>query len=307
MAREYSPYACNLYIGCSHICRYCYAPHTLQRTEASYFGVPSPRKNVLYLMNKELFFHVPNKQVLLSFIGDCYCDNTIKEIIMNENLFSGKADAYATARPSYPAAAIDYIRSLAPPHAIYADVGAGTGKFTELLAKAGDRVFAVEPNADMIERLRSAMLPYPNVMIVSASAENTTMPEHSVDVITCAQALHWFDGEMFRAECRRIGKQNALVIAIYNGIPEENSSINHKFATDTFFKNPTGRRFSNPTYHTHETWLKYVTSCSHDPLPSDTNYALHIEQMNEIFGRDSKDECLTLGFVTTVYSEMIDE
>jgi len=41
MAKEYSPYACNLYIGCTHCCRYCYAPHTLQRTPREYFIITS--------------------------------------------------------------------------------------------------------------------------------------------------------------------------------------------------------------------------------------------------------------------------
>jgi DNA repair photolyase len=76
MAKEYSPYACNLYIGCSHCCRYCYAPHTLQRSAGSYFGRPSPRKDVLKYLEKDLQERRYSKQILLSFIGDVYCDNT---------------------------------------------------------------------------------------------------------------------------------------------------------------------------------------------------------------------------------------
>lgn len=53
-ANEYSPYACNLYIGCSHRCRYCYAPHTLQRSADNYFGIPTPRNNLLKELEKNL-------------------------------------------------------------------------------------------------------------------------------------------------------------------------------------------------------------------------------------------------------------
>ena len=75
MAREYSPYALNIYIGCSHRCKYCYAPHTLQRSEDNYFGKPEPRKDILKLLEKDLKKNVYTEQVLLSFVGDVYCDN----------------------------------------------------------------------------------------------------------------------------------------------------------------------------------------------------------------------------------------
>lgn len=75
MAREYSPYALNIYIGCSHRCKYCYAPHALQRTEDNYFGKPEPRKDILKLLEKDLKKNVYTEQVLISFVGDVYCDN----------------------------------------------------------------------------------------------------------------------------------------------------------------------------------------------------------------------------------------
>jgi len=73
MAREYSPYACNLYIGCSHMCKYCYAPRVLQRSDESYFGVPRPRRDVLSHLAKDLQTKSYKKQILLSFVGDVYC------------------------------------------------------------------------------------------------------------------------------------------------------------------------------------------------------------------------------------------
>jgi len=73
-AREYSPLACNLYMACSHKCRYCYAPHVLQRNADTYFRIPHPRKDVLKNIEAELKANVPTKQVMLSFIGDVYCE-----------------------------------------------------------------------------------------------------------------------------------------------------------------------------------------------------------------------------------------
>ena len=75
-AREYSPYAANLYIGCSHGCQYCYAPHALQRRPGDYFGTPAPRRDVLKLLDQDLQKQRYDKQILLSFIGDVYCQTT---------------------------------------------------------------------------------------------------------------------------------------------------------------------------------------------------------------------------------------
>jgi 16S rRNA A1518/A1519 N6-dimethyltransferase RsmA/KsgA/DIM1 with predicted DNA glycosylase/AP lyase activity len=92
---------------------------------------------------------------------------------MNTENFSGKAQAYAAARPGYPDEAIEYIRSLVRQDAVFADVGAGTGKFTELIARHGYEVFAVEPNDDMRKQLEITLKPYINVKIINGAAEKT--------------------------------------------------------------------------------------------------------------------------------------
>jgi len=75
-AREYSPLALNLYMGCSHRCVYCYAPSCLQKSRENYFAVPEPRKDLLSNLEKELKKSRPTQQVLLSFIGDPYGETT---------------------------------------------------------------------------------------------------------------------------------------------------------------------------------------------------------------------------------------
>lgn len=76
MAREYSPFALNIYIGCSHRCKYCYAPGTLQRSMQNYFGIPSPRRNIISLVESDLKRNAYHEQILLSFVGDVYCEST---------------------------------------------------------------------------------------------------------------------------------------------------------------------------------------------------------------------------------------
>ena len=226
---------------------------------------------------------------------------------MNTELFTGKAEQYAMARPGYPIGAIDYICSLVPADAIFADIGAGTGIFTQEIAKRGYTIYAIEPNSDMLEQLKTTANQYKSVKIISAPAEATTLPDKSVDIIICAQALHWFDLMAYEKECKRIGKPGVIVAAVYN-ITHGGSSITHsKLAQDEFFKNPTIKEFPNPIFYTREKWIAYMTSHSHDPLPTDPEYDEHIAKVNAMFDEESIDGLLCREVVTKVYFEKMDK
>ena len=73
-AREYSPKALNIYLSCTHGCEYCYAPSCRHQTREQYFAKPYPRKDIAKKLWKELDRESPKEQVLLSFIGDVYCE-----------------------------------------------------------------------------------------------------------------------------------------------------------------------------------------------------------------------------------------
>lgn len=223
--------------------------------------------------------------------------------MINTELFSGKAQKYADARPGYPDQAMDYIATLVPSNAIFADIGAGTGKFTIILARYGYELFAVEPNADMRELLTVELRPFNNVKIVAGTAETTTLPDHSIDVITCAQALHWFEPDEFRAECKRIGKPEYKVIGIHNVAPGEDSILNGSQRTHDFFRDPIVREFDNTISYTRKNWIKYMSSHAKDPLPSDPEYSAHIDMVNAMFDRESTDGLLIREVVTKVYYE----
>jgi len=230
------------------------------------------------------------------------------EKVMNAEAFTGRAKAYAKTRPGYPDEAVDYIRNLVPSTAVFADIGAGTGKFTAIIAKYGYKIFAVEPNVDMREQLADTLEAFPNIKIVNGLAEDTMLPDCSVDVIVCAQALGWFDLKAFREECCRIGKSGAFVVSIYNDIPNDNfvprnNRLTNKQATDLFFENPIMREFSNPIFYTRERWIQYNESISDNPQPFDAGYDKHIAKVNMIFDHKNVNGLICHDLVTRVFSE----
>lgn len=128
--------------------------------------------------------------------------------------FSDRADHYASYRPSYPAQAIAAIlEGLGDPTQLtIADIGAGTGIASRLLAQTGATIWAVEPNAAM----RAAAKPDPHIIWHNATAEQTDLPTASVDLVTCFQAFHWFDPDLALSEFHRILKPGGRVALVWN-------------------------------------------------------------------------------------------
>lgn len=128
--------------------------------------------------------------------------------------FSDRATDYARFRPTYPPEAIAALIGVtADPHALTAaDIGAGTGISSRLLADRGVKVWAVEPNAAM----RDAAEPHPRVEWRDATAEQTGLDDRSVERVTCCQAFHWFEPDAALKEFQRILKPTGRVALMWN-------------------------------------------------------------------------------------------
>lgn len=114
--------------------------------------------------------------------------------------FGSAADAYERGRPSYPSSVIDWL--LPSDARVAVDLGAGTGQLTRLLASKDVDVVAVEPSAEMREKL-SAKLPA-NARSLAGRAEQIPLPDDSVNLVLAAQAWHWFDVKLAVPEIARI-------------------------------------------------------------------------------------------------------
>ncbi len=132
--------------------------------------------------------------------------------------FSDRVENYIKYRPTYPAQVIEYLKSenVLKPDSIIADIGSGTGISTELFLKNGNTVYAVEPNDAMREGAEKLLSAYNNFKSINATAEKTTLPDNSIDLIICAQAFHWFDIPKVKVEFKRILKPTGRICLMWN-------------------------------------------------------------------------------------------
>ena len=125
--------------------------------------------------------------------------------------FGAVADVYERARPGYPDDAVRWLAGQVPVDVV--DVGAGTGKLTRSLVAHGHRVTAVEPLEAMLEQLRAAA---PSATAVVGSAESIPLPDGSADVVTAAQAFHWFDQPVALREIARVLRPGGRIALVWN-------------------------------------------------------------------------------------------
>jgi SAM-dependent methyltransferase len=123
--------------------------------------------------------------------------------------FSGHAADYRAFRPNYPQELFAFLASAAPGRDLAWDCGTGSGQAAVGLADHFARVFATDASS---EQVRNAE-PHPKVEYAVAPAEKCPLPDASADLVTAAQALHWFDHDRFYAEVRRVCKPGALLAA----------------------------------------------------------------------------------------------
>ena len=133
-------------------------------------------------------------------------------------IFSQKVQDYLKSRPDYPAALFDRLAECGalPNNAVIADIGSGTGSLTKSLLDLGHEVFALEPNDEMRQAAERILIDYPGFWSSAGSAEQTGLPDSSVDLVTAAQAFHWFDAPRARDECLRILRPHGRVALIWN-------------------------------------------------------------------------------------------
>ena len=242
--------------------------------------------------------------------------------------FSGRAGRYAQYRPGYPAEAVDWIISQTgiEPGAMAADIGSGTGKFTRLLLERGYRVQAVEPNQNMREAAEQELSGHPGFTSLPFSAEETGIAGGSVDLITSAQAFHWFDREKCKAEWKRILKPGGMAVLVWNARSDEYGqdsglmaeygaaikkwSVNYPFTqqdnmTPAVYAAFFGGGYEEKHFHwrqpyTYDELLGFSLSKSYAPLPGHEHYEPLAEALKDIMERYGEGGVVYLQYQTEV-------
>ena len=122
-----------------------------------------------------------------------------------KDLFSVQAKDYAKYRPTYPAGLYTYLASLTTPKKIVWDVGTGNGQAAIELAKDFEQVNATDPSEKQISEAQAR----PNISYHIEAAETPSLTKASVNLITVAQAFHWFDHARFAEACKAVAAPGA--------------------------------------------------------------------------------------------------
>jgi SAM-dependent methyltransferase len=146
-----------------------------------------------------------------------------------EDHFSGHSDQYAQSRPHYPDEIYAYLASIAPAHFLAWDCGTGNGQAAIGLAKYFEKVYATDASVEQISRAHT----HEKVEYHVEPAEHISLDDSSVDLITVAVAIHWFNFDEFYRKAKRVLKPAGILAAwTYNSVeisPEIDSLIWHYY------------------------------------------------------------------------------
>lgn len=129
--------------------------------------------------------------------------------------FSKQAAIYAKYRPHYPDELYKYLAMLTLEHTLAWDCGTGNGQAASGLSKYFQKIIATDPSEKQI----SNAIPAENVVYHVEKAEEISLETNSVDLITIANALHWFDFDSFYRQANRVLKKDGVIAAWACGLP----------------------------------------------------------------------------------------
>ena len=238
--------------------------------------------------------------------------------------FSDRVEDYIKYRPHYPQQIIEILTNKAGlnHNSIIADIGSGTGISSSLFLKNRNRLYAIEPNKEMRESAELFFLKDENFISVNGTAEQTNLKEHSIDIIFCAQAFHWFNKRETKIEFNRILRKDGHIVLVWNvrkeksdfqkgyemilGSIPEYKNVNHRNIAEgeiiDFFSPGIMYKESVPNFQLFNLdGLKgRLKSSSYCPKEGD-EYKKLMQEVNDLFYKFEKDRIVKFEYETDIY------
>jgi SAM-dependent methyltransferase len=240
--------------------------------------------------------------------------------------FSSRVENYVRYRPGYPPDVLELLKNkcVLTSDSVIADIASGTGIFTRMLAKNGNRVFGVEPNDEMRRAGERLLESYSGFKSIAGTAEETTLPDHSVDIVTAAQAAHWFDREKARGEFIRILKPGGWLVLLWNERRTDSTPFLREYehlllAYGTDYREVRHERttaeiadfFSPSPFRSSTLEMRQevdyaglegrLLSSSYTPMPDHKNYEPMLRELRRIFDAHQDNGSVSLDYNTLVY------
>ena len=241
--------------------------------------------------------------------------------------FTDRVEDYIKYRPSYPQEVIQTLVQEVglSDDMVIADIGSGTGILTSQLLETACKVFAIEPNAAMRAAAESMLGNHPGFVSINATAENTSLPDQSLDGITAGQAFHWFDRLATKMEFRRILRPGGFIALVWNSWQTDSSEFMTgytkllvEWGTDyqrvsrtnvddvairQFFHPRTFQKFIFPNCQTfdYEGLKGRLFSSSYTPKEDHSNYEPLILGLRQLFDQYQHNDAIQFEYVTTLY------
>jgi ubiquinone/menaquinone biosynthesis C-methylase UbiE len=239
-------------------------------------------------------------------------------------LYSKKAIIYANSRPDYAPGAFTAFQNVAklPRQSVVLDVGSGTGMLTRHLLHHFDTVYALEPTQEMRKVAEKDLNDHPGFHSLNGMAEDIPLPDHSVDLVTVGQAIHWFQPVAALAEFQRVAQPNTwLLLAHIKSLDETlNKAIGEIFKDEygclPLDEHPPSNQVPNSFYfadgkhdtlqfpHTsEESWERFlggISSAAYAPDRAHPRYGKFVHAVREIFDDFSQRNLLKWKIATEI-------
>lgn len=246
--------------------------------------------------------------------------------------FSNRVENYVKYRPAYPKEVVSFLegRKIINPQSVIADIGSGTGISAKLFLDNACTVYGIEPNEPMRKAGESYLASYPKFHSINATAEETTLPNQSVDCIIAAQAFHWFNTEKCKAEFKRILKPGGYIVLIWNDrlidttpflkayeqllltYAIDYTQVNHRnidskqiahfFSFFTSSKENSGEIHLNNAQQLNYNGIKgRLLSSSYVPSEGNVNYSPMLAELEQIYKQYNQNGEVSFDYDTAIY------